>query len=403
MKIRSSSRILSSIILLGLGIQFLQAGDETEQSVKKLNDFFITEDSPEDLKLEILSYLSIVDLVNLSGINSQHRQIMPKFLTCIDFPYPKLHDDILNPFTNITSLNLNKNMGSKVTRLSPAGRPQSVYKAVTDASLSLLTKLVILNLKRNPIITDASVSLLTNITTLNLAYNTKITDRSLALLTNMTDLNLAEKFTSSGTHHPKITDESLSLLTNITILNLTENMRITDDSLSLLTNITNLNLSQRFNKNRMITDASLSLLTNLTILDISFHQIVVNRPSNFSLTITHTPTNGSTTNITTIVQQYACPTDPNQTIATNMVTDASLSHLTNLTNLNISSNQVITDASLSLLTNLTDLNLKKNPNITRESLTLLTNVTTLNLRKNDRISRTVLSSLTNLKNMLEKQ
>ena len=80
---------------------------------------------------------------------------------------PRLKNEQLREFINITSLNLYG------------------YKIITDSSLSTLTNITSLNLCYNEIITDGSLKCLTNITSLDLYCNEIITDGSLKCLTKL--------------------------------------------------------------------------------------------------------------------------------------------------------------------------------------------------------------------------
>lgn len=79
-----------------------------------------------------------------------------------------------------------------------------------------------------------------------------------------------------------------------------------------------------------------------------------------------------------------------------VVTNESLSGLTNLTHINLCGNKTITDIGLQGLTNLTDLNLSFNEIITDNSIVLLTKLIKLDLDFNNKITDSGLNKLTNI-------
>lgn len=183
-----------------------------------------------------------------------------------------------------------------------------------------------------------------------------------------------------------ITDEILSNFDNLTILNLGSNKRISDVCLSKLTNLTQLDLGN----NQQISDHSLSCLTQLKALDLDINRNI----SDFGLKLM--------TNLTKL------------TMGPNRVTDASLSELTNLVDLTVCNPlfvfyhdhpfyhiQIISDQSITKLTQLTKLSLRQNTLVTDQSILKLTNLTDLVISEIGPISfngiKNILKNMTNLK------
>lgn len=112
--------------------------------------------------------------------------------------------------------------------------------------------------------------------------------------------------------------------------------------------------------------------------------------------------------------EYCLMTDDSLSLLTNLtelsiasddylISDLSVSLLTNLTTLSINYNHLpnsrITDKSIMKLTQLVDLDLFINPYITDQAVMKLTNLTCLNLEGNDTISIDALKNLTNLETL----
>jgi Leucine-rich repeat (LRR) protein len=151
---------------------------------------------------------------------------------------------------------------------------------ISDAGLSGLVNLTVLDLSCNNAISDDGISALLNLTSLGLARNGMITNRGLQGLRHLVSVNLAM--------NDRISDECIGeIMTNLKSLNLACNNRITNSGISRLTALSSLSLSGAIPKfeygdiecdiddigdrNEGITSEGLRVLTSLTSLDLSHY------------------------------------------------------------------------------------------------------------------------------------
>lgn len=184
-------------------------------------------------------------------------------------------------------------------------------------------------------------------------YQATVTDEGVLAFPNLTSLDISY---IPPWHKAIFTGSTLVSLKHLRSLHISENQIITDLQLSVLTNLTELTLGWKVSE---ISEEGILPLTNLRSLSLG----------RFS----------------------------------NAITDRAIRTFTRLTALDISeqisAREGITNASVSLLTNLTDLNLGNNAKITGDSAHLLTNLTRLNLRNNQMIGSGTLVHLTRLRTL----
>ncbi len=257
-----------------------------------------------------------------------------------------------NRFKKFSNLNLNYN------------------NTITDCGIADLTKLTYLNLNENHLITNSGISNLTNLTHLNLGHNLMITNSGIEILTKLTQLNLFE--------NTKISYAGISNLTNLKELNLkmwifSGQQLIKDADVANLTQLSHLNISG----NKLITNSGISNLTNLLHLDCSGNDIteegVKNLTKLISLDAKFTITNDFIRNFTSLKKLTLKSGD--------LVNNDGVKYLTQLTDLTLC-NKLITDLGISHLTNLTKLDVEKTScSVTWLGIRKLNNLRNLNSLK----------------------
>lgn len=291
--------------------------------------------------------------------------------------------------SNIISLSLQHNETiTNIQKLTVLMTLNSHCAEIVD--IQTLTKITTLCLGRNINITD--IKTLTNITRLALYPDCKI--RDISGLKKIHTLNLCGDFLSIDEISNNIDIySSLFKLLNLKTLIISNHVNIKNIDIKDLTNLTDLQL---YHKNN-ITEDGIKDLINLKTLYIC--SISDNKNINGLMKLTNLISlsffNPSLTdkNLSPLHKlKYLSLTN------TNLITDNSLSRLTNLIELNLNCNKSkITDDCLLRLTNLKSLSLRDNNKITNKGICNHTNLTKLDIGTNDSI--TEISHLHNLKTL----
>lgn len=244
-----------------------------------------------------------------------------------------LTDDCLLHLTNLLHLNLSWNRS--ITNAGLRNLPQltrldlNSSVSIDHDGISHLTTLTDLNLRNIGLrIKNVGIERLTRLQRLIISRN-DITSDALWNLTNLTHLELRMK-------EYDLNDEILKRLTKLCYLSILYHSSVTDDGLSHLVSLSSLT----FFPSRLITDLSVCQLTNLTSLEF------LNARAEENIRV-----NAREDNIRVNAKYLR-----NQE---NLVTDAGLKTLTQLVSLGIAGNRVVSDKSISLLTNLTSLSCNK--------------------------------------------
>lgn len=272
------------------------------------------------------------------------------------YPISLINDSLMRKLPRLKSLSLQSYPSDSLSNLSVSSLTQLTHlefctRSISDYYLHNLTNLIDLNIALHSGITNIGLQNLTQLTRLNIKNTSKIDHNGISHLTNLSDLNLTrvsvqnmsiQNLTSLKRlilqENHSITDSALWNLTNLTHLNLNFQTGITDNALKRLTQLTHLEI--RANSN--ITDDGLSNLVALTYLNISSNFYVSDR----SLS--------RLTNLTTLdMRNYKEEFNP-QLMQTNRLT-ISVPTFTTLSTLYISNNSILSDRSISHLTNLTEL------------------------------------------------
>ena len=298
---------------------------------------------------------------------------------------------------------------TNLQRLSLGDRPIDLFNQIVDVgALSGLTNLTELSLSINGIVDVGPLSGLTNLTVLLLDSNQIVDVGPLSGLTNLQRLWLGGN---------QIVDVNpLEGLTNLTWLDLADNQIVDVSPLAGLVNLENL-----FLIGNPLTDTSpLASLTKLIDVDVEITPTDISIPDagladairaalglnagdpitadaiqTLKFLTAHGPGPGlGISNLTGL--EHATNLTQLDLTGNDIVNVSSLSGLTNLTDLNLFNNDIVNVSSLSGLTNLTVLSLDNNKIVDVSSLSGLTNLTDLNLFNNDIVNVSSLSGLTNL-------
>lgn len=353
---------------------------------------------PEELIVDIFSYLKPIKFVNMRLINAYFNDLV--FNRCnrlIHFMIPHNDNIVFNEFGRLSKTNPNVNFGltsrsiindiTKVFDMNKINRANFCYNYEIHNLFSSLTNLC--NVKATNSIMldymfDSNIRNIRNITSLSLMSHDSTICDIVRFMTNITDLSLnlchiGEYPMCELTNITKLSlcrcsirlDNSIYHLMKLTTLCISECMNIMDRNLIDLTRLNNLTKLDLM-KNDNITDKSICELTNIIKLKID------NCPK-----ITYEGIKNNTN-----LRSLICPN--NKTI-----TNADLMKMTYLTNLDLYHNEIIADYSICRLTSLRKLCVSKTNHISNHGISSLTNIRALDI-SNSFVMVDVLLKLTNI-------
>ena len=237
------------------------------------------------------------------------------------------------------------------------------------------------------LVADEDLLCLPNLTNLMIGGNTRISGNSVTRLTNLTRLNLYS--------NQNIDDQDISALPKLRHLDLQVNQGITDQGLRNHANLISLNLIG----NKKITDEGICHLTNLRSLVLCGSKISgkgLEGPTNLTeldLSSVSTVKDETLMQLTQLKKLALNETGRNWRGKVLKITNASLSLLVNLTDLDLDYNDTITDEGILPLTNLFRLSLRGLSSITDQAVMNLPFLGYLDLDQNSTITQTAIDYL----------